>query len=65
MWIPARSFSAFVSSPILSPKPAPLLDTPEENPYFPTYKFPELPEIQQNSEGTINLDSISVALVLK
>ncbi|XP_032347157.1 sorbin and SH3 domain-containing protein 1 isoform X38 [Camelus ferus] len=25
-------------------------DTPEENPYFPTYKFPELPEIQQNSE---------------
>lgn len=32
------------------------LDTPEENPYFPTYKFPELPEIQQNSEGTMNLD---------
>ncbi|XP_070288750.1 sorbin and SH3 domain-containing protein 1 isoform X27 [Myotis yumanensis] len=25
-------------------------DTPEENPYFPTYKFPELPEIQHNSE---------------
>ncbi|XP_073934789.1 sorbin and SH3 domain-containing protein 1 isoform X45 [Castor canadensis] len=25
-------------------------DTPEENPYSPTYKFPELPEIQQNSE---------------
>uniref|UniRef100_A0A8D0TW94 Sorbin and SH3 domain containing 1 n=1 Tax=Sus scrofa TaxID=9823 RepID=A0A8D0TW94_PIG len=25
-------------------------DSPEENPYFPTYKFPELPEIQQNSE---------------
>ncbi|XP_012578996.1 PREDICTED: sorbin and SH3 domain-containing protein 1 isoform X4 [Condylura cristata] len=25
-------------------------DTPEENPYFPTYKFPELHEIQQNSE---------------
>ncbi|KAG8523487.1 Sorbin and SH3 domain-containing protein 1 [Galemys pyrenaicus] len=25
-------------------------DTPEENPYFPTYKFPELPAIQQNSE---------------
>ncbi|XP_006880154.1 PREDICTED: sorbin and SH3 domain-containing protein 1 [Elephantulus edwardii] len=25
-------------------------DTPEENPYFPTYKFPELLEIQQNSE---------------
>ncbi|XP_060142534.1 sorbin and SH3 domain-containing protein 1 isoform X23 [Globicephala melas] len=25
-------------------------DTPEENPYFPTYKFPELPEIQQSSE---------------
>ncbi|XP_036906779.1 sorbin and SH3 domain-containing protein 1 isoform X13 [Sturnira hondurensis] len=25
-------------------------DTPEENPYFPTYKFPELPESQQNSE---------------
>ncbi|XP_031246127.1 sorbin and SH3 domain-containing protein 1 isoform X34 [Mastomys coucha] len=25
-------------------------DTPEENPYFPTYKFPELPEILQNSE---------------
>ncbi|XP_058292168.1 sorbin and SH3 domain-containing protein 1 isoform X19 [Hylobates moloch] len=25
-------------------------DTPEENPYFPTYKFPELPEIQQTSE---------------
>nr|XP_060497923.1 sorbin and SH3 domain-containing protein 1 isoform X23 [Panthera onca] len=25
-------------------------DTPEENPYFPTYQFPELPEIQQNSE---------------
>ncbi|XP_031811964.1 sorbin and SH3 domain-containing protein 1 isoform X7 [Sarcophilus harrisii] len=25
-------------------------DTPEENPYFPTYKFPELPEIQQKSE---------------
>ncbi|XP_037661130.1 sorbin and SH3 domain-containing protein 1 isoform X5 [Choloepus didactylus] len=25
-------------------------DTPEENPYFPTYKFPELPEIQQISE---------------
>ncbi|XP_006831237.1 PREDICTED: sorbin and SH3 domain-containing protein 1-like isoform X1 [Chrysochloris asiatica] len=25
-------------------------DIPEENPYFPTYKFPELPEIQQNSE---------------
>lgn len=29
------------------------LDTPEENPYSPTYKFPELPEILQNSEGTI------------
>nr|XP_055110631.1 sorbin and SH3 domain-containing protein 1 isoform X34 [Symphalangus syndactylus] len=27
-------------------------DTPEENPYFPTYKFPELPEIQQTSEET-------------
>lgn len=40
------------------------LDTPEENPYFPTYKFPELPEIQQNSEGTINLDSLSVVLAL-
>ncbi|XP_004416941.1 PREDICTED: sorbin and SH3 domain-containing protein 1 isoform X2 [Odobenus rosmarus divergens] len=25
-------------------------DTPEENPYFPTYQFPELPEVQQNSE---------------
>ncbi|XP_055976884.1 sorbin and SH3 domain-containing protein 1 isoform X44 [Sorex fumeus] len=25
-------------------------DTPEENPYFPTYKFPELPEIQPSSE---------------
>ncbi|XP_051002471.1 sorbin and SH3 domain-containing protein 1 isoform X35 [Acomys russatus] len=25
-------------------------DTPEENPYFPTYKFPELPEMLQNSE---------------
>uniref|UniRef100_A0A6I8NY74 Sorbin and SH3 domain containing 1 n=1 Tax=Ornithorhynchus anatinus TaxID=9258 RepID=A0A6I8NY74_ORNAN len=25
-------------------------DTPEENPYFPTYKFPELPEIQQKTE---------------
>ncbi|XP_058154686.1 sorbin and SH3 domain-containing protein 1 isoform X24 [Dasypus novemcinctus] len=25
-------------------------DTPEENPYFPTYKFPELPEIQHISE---------------
>ncbi|KAM5244038.1 sorbin and SH3 domain-containing protein 1 isoform 5-T5 [Hipposideros larvatus] len=25
-------------------------DTPEENPYFPTYKFPDLPAIQQNSE---------------
>nr|XP_045217201.1 sorbin and SH3 domain-containing protein 1 isoform X26 [Macaca fascicularis] len=25
-------------------------DTPEENPYFPTYKFPELPEIRQTSE---------------
>ncbi|XP_045425087.1 sorbin and SH3 domain-containing protein 1 isoform X33 [Lemur catta] len=25
-------------------------DTPEENPYFPTYKFPELPEIQPTSE---------------
>ncbi|XP_055208533.1 sorbin and SH3 domain-containing protein 1 isoform X21 [Gorilla gorilla gorilla] len=25
-------------------------DTPEENPYFPTYKFPELPEIQQTSK---------------
>ncbi|KAM5323792.1 sorbin and SH3 domain-containing protein 1 isoform 21-T21 [Glossophaga mutica] len=25
-------------------------DTPEENPYFPTYKFPELPESQHNSE---------------
>nr|XP_054099140.1 sorbin and SH3 domain-containing protein 1 isoform X42 [Callithrix jacchus] len=25
-------------------------DTPEENPYFPTYKFPELPDIQQTSE---------------
>uniref|UniRef100_A0A8C9L2Q4 Sorbin and SH3 domain containing 1 n=1 Tax=Panthera tigris altaica TaxID=74533 RepID=A0A8C9L2Q4_PANTA len=37
-------------------------DTPEENPYFPTYQFPELPEIQQNSEGTINLDSVSVSL---
>ncbi|KAI4558073.1 hypothetical protein MJG53_021195 [Ovis ammon polii x Ovis aries] len=34
-------------------------DTPEENPYFPTYKFPELPEIQQNSEGTMNLESVS------
>lgn len=40
------------------------LDTPEENPYFPTYKFPELPEIQQNSEGTINLDGVSVVLAL-
>lgn len=40
------------------------LDTPEENPYFPTYQFPELPEIQQNSEGTINLDSVSVVLAL-
>uniref|UniRef100_A0A2K6QUC9 Sorbin and SH3 domain containing 1 n=1 Tax=Rhinopithecus roxellana TaxID=61622 RepID=A0A2K6QUC9_RHIRO len=26
------------------------INTPEENPYFPTYKFPELPEIQQTSE---------------
>nr|XP_044990858.1 sorbin and SH3 domain-containing protein 1 isoform X15 [Jaculus jaculus] len=25
-------------------------ETPEENPYFPTYKFPEIPEILQNSE---------------
>uniref|UniRef100_A0A8C8Z9G0 Sorbin and SH3 domain containing 1 n=1 Tax=Prolemur simus TaxID=1328070 RepID=A0A8C8Z9G0_PROSS len=25
-------------------------DTPQENPYFPTYKFPELPEIQPASE---------------
>ncbi|KAM7330183.1 hypothetical protein ACRRTK_011796 [Alexandromys fortis] len=25
-------------------------DTPEENPYFPTYQFPELPDILQNSE---------------
>ncbi|XP_074089409.1 sorbin and SH3 domain-containing protein 1 isoform X36 [Macrotis lagotis] len=25
-------------------------DTTEENPYFPTYKFPELPEIQQKPE---------------
>ncbi|XP_045147408.1 sorbin and SH3 domain-containing protein 1 isoform X30 [Echinops telfairi] len=25
-------------------------DIPEENPYFPTYKFPELPEIRQNSQ---------------
>uniref|UniRef100_A0A7M4FSK0 Sorbin and SH3 domain containing 1 n=1 Tax=Crocodylus porosus TaxID=8502 RepID=A0A7M4FSK0_CROPO len=25
-------------------------DTPEENPYCPTYKFPELPEIQQKPE---------------
>lgn len=41
------------------------LDTPEENPYFPTYKFPELPEIQQNSEGTTNVDSVSVVLALR
>lgn len=40
------------------------LDTPEENPYFPTYKFPELPEILQNSEGTISLDSASVVIAL-
>lgn len=40
------------------------LDTPEENPYFPTYKFPELPEILQNSEGTISLDSVSVVIAL-
>lgn len=64
MQIPIRSFSPFVSSSILSPKPVPLPDTPEENPYFPTYQFPELPEIQQNSEGTINLDSVSVVLAL-
>lgn len=41
------------------PNPLLSLDTPEENPYFPTYKFPELPEIQQNSEGTMNLESVS------
>ena len=40
------------------------LDTPEENPYFPTYKFPELPEILQNSEGTLSLDSASVFIAL-
>lgn len=40
------------------------LDTPEENPYFPTYKFPERPEILQNSEGTISLDSASVVIAL-
>lgn len=40
------------------------LDTPEENPYFPTYQFPELPEIQQNSEGTTTLDSVSVVLAV-
>nr|XP_044990837.1 sorbin and SH3 domain-containing protein 1 isoform X12 [Jaculus jaculus] len=29
-------------------------ETPEENPYFPTYKFPEIPEILQNSEAEDN-----------
>ncbi|XP_043534620.1 sorbin and SH3 domain-containing protein 1-like isoform X20 [Chiloscyllium plagiosum] len=28
-------------------------DTPEENPYHPTYSFPELPECQQKREETV------------
>lgn len=38
------------------------LDTPEENPYCPTYIFPELPEIQQKTEGTRSLVRVSVVL---
>lgn len=38
------------------------LDTPEENPYCPTYIFPELPEIQQKNEGTRSLVRVSVVL---
>ncbi|NP_001371389.1 sorbin and SH3 domain-containing protein 1 isoform 35 [Homo sapiens] len=37
-------------------------DTPEENPYFPTYKFPELPEIQQTSEETKSCSVMSPRL---
>uniref|UniRef100_A0A2K5RDW2 Sorbin and SH3 domain containing 1 n=1 Tax=Cebus imitator TaxID=2715852 RepID=A0A2K5RDW2_CEBIM len=37
-------------------------DTPEENPYFPTYKFPELPEIQQTSEETKSCSVMSLRL---
>uniref|UniRef100_A0A2I3HJ35 Sorbin and SH3 domain containing 1 n=1 Tax=Nomascus leucogenys TaxID=61853 RepID=A0A2I3HJ35_NOMLE len=37
-------------------------DTPEENPYFPTYKFPELPEIQQTSEETKPCSAMSPRL---
>lgn len=40
----------------------PLLDTPEENPYCPTYIFPETPEIQQKTEGTRSLVRVSVVL---
>lgn len=36
------------------------LDTPEENPYCPTYIFPELPEIQQKPEGTRSLVRVYV-----
>lgn len=36
------------------------LDTPEENPYCPTYIFPELPEIQQKPEGTRSLVRVCV-----
>lgn len=68
MWIPTYSLSLFVSSYSLSLSLSQTcshcLDTPEENPYFPTYKFPELPEILQNSEGTISLDSASVVIAL-
>lgn len=38
------------------------LDNPEENPYCPTYTFPELPEIQQKPEGTRSLVRVSVVL---
>lgn len=65
MWIPTYVLSPFVSSCFLSQTCSHCLDTPEENPYFPTYKFPELPEILQNSEGTISLDSASVVIALR
>lgn len=62
MWVPTCSLSVCIFLCSLSETCSHCPDTPEENPYFPTYKFPELPEILQNSEGTISLDSASVVI---
>ncbi|PKU35351.1 sorbin and sh3 domain-containing protein 1 isoform x15 [Limosa lapponica baueri] len=48
-----KSSSAYPSTTIVNPTIVLLQhnrDTPEENPYCPTYIFPELPEIQQKTE---------------